>query len=155
MSSPSALSPYSHSARKRKKSRNRQSQPLSRIFDEPPQSIFPSGEEILKLLVVLTIATFVAVVCHYVFRFLGRKPKPFCDISAENNLDLVSGICHLFFAVLKKSGLYSSFWPSICTSSSEPPPVYHSMPRDVSFVGKTIFKRKGTIKTLDSLPSLQ
>ncbi|KAK8950455.1 hypothetical protein KSP40_PGU010880 [Platanthera guangdongensis] len=55
-----------------------QSSPL-RILGEPSPGLFPSRGEILKLLLVVLIAGFVAVAFNLVSGVLNRRTKSFCD----------------------------------------------------------------------------
>ncbi|TYG77648.1 hypothetical protein ES288_D03G211500v1 [Gossypium darwinii] len=50
---------------------------------EPPQSLFPSKGEFLRLITVLAIASAVALSCNYFLTFFTSTSKPFCD----SNLD--------------------------------------------------------------------
>nr|KJB25463.1 hypothetical protein B456_004G193000 [Gossypium raimondii] len=50
---------------------------------EPPQSLFPSKGEFLRLVTVLAIAFAVALSCNYFLTFFTSTTKPFCD----SNLD--------------------------------------------------------------------
>nr|KJB45566.1 hypothetical protein B456_007G312600 [Gossypium raimondii] len=50
---------------------------------EPPQSLFPSKGEFLRLINVLAIASAVALSCNYFLTFFTSTSKPFCD----SNLD--------------------------------------------------------------------
>ncbi|KAK9046121.1 hypothetical protein V6N11_052021 [Hibiscus sabdariffa] len=55
---------------------------LSAII-EPPQSLFPSKGELSRLIVVLAIASTVALSCNFFATFFSSTSKPFCD----SNLD--------------------------------------------------------------------
>ncbi|KAJ1693529.1 hypothetical protein LUZ63_010227 [Rhynchospora breviuscula] len=55
------------------------------FFNEPSASLFPSKGDLLRLVAVLAIAASVSAACHFIIRFLNRRPKPFCD-----TVDLVS-----------------------------------------------------------------
>lgn len=46
-----------------------------RIAGEPPPGLFPAGDDLLRLLAVLSIAAAAATVCG----LLNRRPQPFCD----------------------------------------------------------------------------
>ncbi|KAG4206332.1 hypothetical protein ERO13_A03G002600v2 [Gossypium hirsutum] len=50
---------------------------------EPPQSLFPSKGEFLRLITVLAIASAVALSCNYFLTLFTSTSKPFCD----SNLD--------------------------------------------------------------------
>ncbi|XP_072987558.1 uncharacterized protein [Typha latifolia] len=82
-------------AKKRaKKARSGESSTPLRIFREPSPSLFPSKEELLKLVAVLAIAASVAVACNYAAVFVSRhKPKPFCDSGQDSFDALNSGFC--------------------------------------------------------------
>jgi hypothetical protein len=54
------------------------------FLNEPSASLFPSKVELLRLVAVLAIAASVSTACHFIIRFLNRRPKPFCD-----SIDLV------------------------------------------------------------------
>ena len=69
---------------------------------EPPQSLFPSKDDFLRLIAVFAIATFVTVGCNFLATSLrNRQPKPFCDSSVDSS-DSLSGGYFLF--------LQSSVW---------------------------------------------
>ncbi|KAL9422650.1 hypothetical protein AB3S75_034849 [Citrus x aurantiifolia] len=46
---------------------------------EPPQSLFPSKRDLLRLITVVAIASSVALTCNYLANFLNSTSKPFCD----------------------------------------------------------------------------
>nr|KJB25887.1 hypothetical protein B456_004G213700 [Gossypium raimondii]KJB25888.1 hypothetical protein B456_004G213700 [Gossypium raimondii] len=46
---------------------------------EPPQSLFPSKDEFLRLITVFAIASVVALSCNYFLTFFTSTSKPFCD----------------------------------------------------------------------------
>ncbi|MCL7031910.1 hypothetical protein MKW94_021808 [Papaver nudicaule] len=84
----SSSSPYDYSTpKKRTKSKHRNtssgSSPLIPLLTikEPSPGFFPSKQEILKLLGVLTIAFTVAITCNYMTTSLKSQPKPYCDSS--------------------------------------------------------------------------
>ncbi|XP_078438443.1 man1-Src1p-carboxy-terminal domain protein [Wolffia australiana] len=56
------------------------------LFKEPPAGLFPSGEEILRLFIVISLASSVALACHLLFSFKHRQQIPFCD-SGDEALD--------------------------------------------------------------------
>ncbi|KAJ0961785.1 hypothetical protein J5N97_029613 [Dioscorea zingiberensis] len=82
----------SAAAKKRSKSRGRNRSPIDWVFSEPPSSLFPSREELVKLLFVVVIASSVAVAFHFTAGVLKRRYKPFCD-SSESFLDLEPDFC--------------------------------------------------------------
>ncbi|RWR80997.1 Inner nuclear membrane Man1 [Cinnamomum micranthum f. kanehirae] len=78
----------SSNPQKRQKSRKREKtssspSPSFPFLKEPSPSLFPSKQDLLKLLTVIAIASFVAVACNYTVRIVNRKPKPFCDSSQD------------------------------------------------------------------------
>ncbi|XP_021765709.1 uncharacterized protein LOC110730234 [Chenopodium quinoa] len=46
---------------------------------EPPPNLLPSKSDFLKLIVIITIAAFVAVFCNFLSSFINRPSLPFCD----------------------------------------------------------------------------
>lgn len=59
---------------------------------EPPQSLFPSKDDFLRVVAVLAIATIVAVGCNYfATSLMNRQPKPFCDTSVDSSDSLYGG----------------------------------------------------------------
>ncbi|XP_008786289.2 uncharacterized protein LOC103704675 [Phoenix dactylifera] len=82
----------SSASRKRPKPRARDPSPPFRLLREPPHSLFPSKDELLKLVAVIAIAASVAAACNYVVGFFNRQPKPFCDSGGELQ-DPVSDFC--------------------------------------------------------------
>ncbi|KAG0454093.1 hypothetical protein HPP92_025397 [Vanilla planifolia] len=74
--------------RRDKAEEQRTRSPSLKFLVEPSSGLFPSGEDILKLLLVVFIAVSVAIVCSFVSGFLNRHPEPFCDSGdASNDLD--------------------------------------------------------------------
>ncbi|KAL6008306.1 hypothetical protein ACLOJK_033812 [Asimina triloba] len=70
----------SSSARKRPKSKHRSPSPSTRLLPkEPSSSLFPSKQDLPKLLAVIGIAASVAFACNYTISFFNRFPKPLCD----------------------------------------------------------------------------
>ncbi|XP_058085956.1 uncharacterized protein LOC131233311 isoform X2 [Magnolia sinica] len=66
--------------RKRSKPKQKSSPPsIPFLLKEPPPSLFPSKEDLLKLFTVVAIASSVVIACNYVFTIFNRHPKPFCD----------------------------------------------------------------------------
>ncbi|KAJ0961754.1 hypothetical protein J5N97_029582 [Dioscorea zingiberensis] len=82
----------STAAKKRSKSRGRNRSSMDWVFSEPPSSLFPSREELVKLLFVVVIASSVAVAFRFTDGVLKRRHKPFCD-SSESFLDLEPDSC--------------------------------------------------------------
>ncbi|KAI4315161.1 hypothetical protein L6164_028002 [Bauhinia variegata] len=65
----------------------------SKSFMEPPQNLFPSKHEFLKLIVVLATSSAVAWTCNLLFTsFINPQTKPFCDSSIEFS-DSLSDFC--------------------------------------------------------------
>ncbi|KAF8027247.1 hypothetical protein BT93_E0225 [Corymbia citriodora subsp. variegata] len=64
----------------------------SPIALEPPRHLFPSKQELLRLVVVLAIASSVAVACNFLANFLRPQTKPFCD-SDLDALDAFADDC--------------------------------------------------------------
>ncbi|KAI3441909.1 MSC domain-containing protein [Psidium guajava] len=64
----------------------------SPIALEPPQFLFPSKQELLRLVIVLAIASSVAVTCNFFANFLRPQTKPFCD-SDIDPLDAFADDC--------------------------------------------------------------
>ncbi|GMJ16082.1 hypothetical protein like AT5G46560 [Hibiscus trionum] len=64
---------------------------LSAII-EPPQSLFPSKGEFLRLIAVLAIASAVALSCNFVATFFSSTSKPFCDTNLDP-IDSFSDAC--------------------------------------------------------------
>nr|TKV98786.1 hypothetical protein SEVIR_9G583400v2 [Setaria viridis] len=57
---------------------------------EPPPGLFPTREDLLRLLAVLTIAAAAAAVCSR----LNRRPEPFCDsLRAPDEYDYADDSC--------------------------------------------------------------
>ncbi|KAK1379147.1 MSC domain-containing protein [Heracleum sosnowskyi] len=90
----------------KKRSRPKQRNPSSSILTslEPSSNLFPSNKsEFVKLLALVTIASFVAFSSNYVINLFNRHPIPFCDDSLHD-LDLslsdictpcpTNGVCH-------------------------------------------------------------
>ncbi|CAH9080018.1 unnamed protein product [Cuscuta epithymum] len=51
---------------------------------EPSPDFFPTSKaEILRLVSVISIATFIAVVCNYIAAVVNQQPKPFCTSNSE------------------------------------------------------------------------
>ncbi|XXG43728.1 hypothetical protein AAC387_Pa01g3703 [Persea americana] len=77
----------SSTPQKRRKSRKREKpsspSPSFPFLKEPSPSLFPSRQDLLKLLTVIAIASFVAIACSYTVRIVNRQPKPFCDSSQD------------------------------------------------------------------------
>ncbi|XP_042489225.1 uncharacterized protein LOC122069299 [Macadamia integrifolia] len=65
---------------------------LSLFLKEPPPGFFPSKEEFLRLLAVVSIAVSVAMACNFAVNFLNRQPKLFCD-SDQTSEDAISDFC--------------------------------------------------------------
>ncbi|XP_043694084.1 uncharacterized protein LOC122644763 [Telopea speciosissima] len=88
------------SASTKKRSRSAQKNPstipnsslLSLFLKEPPPGFFPSKEEFLRLLVVISIAVSVSMACNFTVDFLNRQPKLFCD-SDQTSEDALSDYC--------------------------------------------------------------
>ncbi|XP_057996678.1 uncharacterized protein LOC110669921 isoform X2 [Hevea brasiliensis] len=59
---------------------------------EPPQSLFPSKEEFLRLIAVLAIASSVALTCNFIIRYINPTTKPFCDSNIDSS-DSFSDFC--------------------------------------------------------------
>ncbi|XVE57501.1 hypothetical protein DITRI_Ditri04bG0095700 [Diplodiscus trichospermus] len=59
---------------------------------EPPQSLFPSKAEFLRLIAVLAIASSVALSCNFLATFFTSTSKPFCDSNLEST-DSLSDSC--------------------------------------------------------------
>ncbi|KAK0591167.1 hypothetical protein LWI29_036413 [Acer saccharum] len=51
---------------------------------DPPQALFPSKQELFRLVTVLAIASSVAIACNYFVNFLNPILKPFCDSSLDS-----------------------------------------------------------------------
>ncbi|KAH7659180.1 Man1/Src1 C-terminal protein [Dioscorea alata] len=79
-------------AKKRSKSRRRDRSLMGWVFSEPSSSLFPSREELVKLLLVVAIAACVAVACHFAAGVLNRRQKPFCE-NNESFFDLDPEFC--------------------------------------------------------------
>ncbi|PKA53267.1 hypothetical protein AXF42_Ash009997 [Apostasia shenzhenica] len=85
------LSPSSPS-RKTKRAKYKipvsQSSPVG-ILGEPSPGLFPSREEFLKLLLVIFIASSVAVGFNFLSSILNSRPRPFCDSGdASQEIDI-------------------------------------------------------------------
>ncbi|KAF9625139.1 hypothetical protein IFM89_019353 [Coptis chinensis] len=61
------------------------------LLKEPSPNFFPSKEDLLKLLIVISIAVSVAIACNYFVTVVTRQPKPFCN-SGDDSL-LLSEFC--------------------------------------------------------------
>lgn len=107
-------------AKKRSKSRRRDRSLMGWVFSEPSSSLFPSREELVKLLLVVAIAASVAVACHFAAGVLNRRQKSFCE-SNESFFDLDPGdwFCYLIFRKFIfsfKFCLPLSSWTVICVN---------------------------------------
>ncbi|KDP22917.1 hypothetical protein JCGZ_01778 [Jatropha curcas] len=51
---------------------------------EPPQSLFPSKGEFLRLIAVLAIASSVALTCNFIVGYISPTTKPFCDSNIDS-----------------------------------------------------------------------
>lgn len=87
----------------RKRSRAQKRNPNSSILTslEPSSSLFPSKKsDFLKLLTVVTIASFVAFSSNFVINLFSRHPMPFCDDDLDLSLKDIctpcptNGVCH-------------------------------------------------------------
>ncbi|KAF6135360.1 hypothetical protein GIB67_027234 [Kingdonia uniflora] len=58
----------------------------------PPSGLFPSEEDLFKLLGIIAIAVSVSFACNYTAKILNQNPKPFCD-SGEFEDNSLSDIC--------------------------------------------------------------
>ncbi|KAG8634210.1 uncharacterized protein LOC110604496 isoform X2 [Manihot esculenta] len=59
---------------------------------EPPHSLFPSKEELLRLIAVLAIASSVALTCNFIVSYINPTTKPFCDSNVDSS-DPFSDFC--------------------------------------------------------------
>ncbi|XWS38706.1 hypothetical protein CRYUN_Cryun19dG0154200 [Craigia yunnanensis] len=88
----------SSTPKKRPKSKHNSSSSLStsksslNSIIEPPQSLFPSKGEFLRLIAVLAIAFSVALSCNFFATFFSSTSKPFCD-SNLGSTDSLSDSC--------------------------------------------------------------
>lgn len=73
---------------KRKSSGSSNSSLKSVFLWEPPDDLFPSKDDLFRLLTAVAIAVSVFLSCS--FFFSARQPKPFCD-SASDSSDFLSG----------------------------------------------------------------
>ncbi|XP_031279903.1 uncharacterized protein LOC116138327 [Pistacia vera] len=60
---------------------------------EPPQSLFPSKREFLRLVAVLAIASSVAVTCNYFSNLFNPTQSPFCDSNLIDSPDSLTDNC--------------------------------------------------------------
>ncbi|XP_010275327.1 PREDICTED: uncharacterized protein LOC104610412 isoform X2 [Nelumbo nucifera] len=74
------------------KTPNHESSSLAWFLTEPSPDLFPSKEEFLRLLAVVSIALSVAIGCNYAVSVLNRQSKPFCDSGGASE-DSVSDDC--------------------------------------------------------------
>ncbi|XP_071722353.1 uncharacterized protein [Rutidosis leptorrhynchoides] len=87
--------------RKRPKSKSTSTTSSSSlVIPEPPQSLFPSKAEFLRVIAVLAIASSVAFACNFLYAVFNSAPKPFCDSDIDYSLSDFcepcpsSGVCH-------------------------------------------------------------
>uniref|UniRef100_A0A2P2JVF1 Uncharacterized protein MANES_17G019300 n=1 Tax=Rhizophora mucronata TaxID=61149 RepID=A0A2P2JVF1_RHIMU len=64
--------------------------PRNSSIMEPPQNLFPSKEELLRLVAVLAIASFVVFTCHFIASLMNPVTKPFCDSNVDSSPDSIS-----------------------------------------------------------------
>ncbi|KAL5791471.1 hypothetical protein ACOSP7_000065 [Xanthoceras sorbifolium] len=51
---------------------------------DPPQALFPSQQDLLRLVTVLAIASSVAIACNYFVNIFNPTLKPFCDSTLDS-----------------------------------------------------------------------
>lgn len=65
--------------------RNPKSSPSPiRSLLEPSESLFPSKEELVRLLTVLLVACAVAFACSFLAKYMSSNPKSFCDSNFDS-----------------------------------------------------------------------
>ncbi|KAI3831951.1 hypothetical protein MKX03_036588 [Papaver bracteatum] len=72
-------SSYSTPKKRLKSKHTKPNSPSIPLLKEPSPGFFPTKQEIINLLGVITIAITVAVTCNYMVTNFNRQPKPYCD----------------------------------------------------------------------------
>lgn len=92
----SSLSPNPKSTKNKTCSSSSSSRPSTSstsIHVQPSSDLLPSSKsEFSRLIAVVVVAATVAFSCNYVFTYLNRQPKPFCDSNSGFD-DYLSDFC--------------------------------------------------------------